>query len=431
MNYWKFVDHLDLICWDSYPTWHDQADETEQAAWVSMIHDIKRSMKGGKPFVLMESTPSATNWQPISKLKRPGMHLLSALQAVAHGADSVQYFQWRKSRGSSEKFHGAVVDHVGHEHTRVFRDVAQVGEVLEQLSDVVGKTIRPEVAVIFDWENRWAIRDAQGPRNAGMHYEETVREFYQGLWENGVPADVINMEADFSQYKLLLAPMLYMVLPGVGERIAAFVKAGGTFVSTCWSGIVNETDLTFLGGFPGPLRETLGIWSEEIDALYDHDSNCVEVVEGNELGMSGSYTAYELCDLIHTETAEVLARYGEDFYQGRPALTANRFGEGVAYYVASRNKAPFHKQFVAKLIQRHNLTKALDVDLPHGVTVQLRTDGETDHLFVMNFSTENQQVSLANEVLEDALTKTNVSGSIDIAPYGVRVLTRPAAGKFV
>ncbi|WAH42057.1 beta-galactosidase [Alicyclobacillus fastidiosus] len=431
LNYWKFVDHLDLICWDSYPTWHDQADETEQAAWVSMIHDIKRSMKGGKPFVLMESTPSATNWQPISKLKRPGMHLLSALQAVAHGADSVQYFQWRKSRGSSEKFHGAVVDHVGHEHTRVFRDVAQVGEVLEQLSDVVGKTIRPEVAVIFDWENRWAIRDAQGPRNAGMHYEETVREFYQGLWENGVPADVINMEADFSQYKLLLAPMLYMVLPGVGERIAAFVKAGGTFVSTCWSGIVNETDLTFLGGFPGPLRETLGIWSEEIDALYDHDSNCVEVVEGNELGMSGSYTAYELCDLIHTETAEVLARYGEDFYQGRPALTANRFGEGVAYYVASRNKAPFHKQFVAKLIQRHNLTKALDVDLPHGVTVQLRTDGETDHLFVMNFSTENQQVSLANEVLEDALTKTNVSGSIDIAPYGVRVLTRPAAGKFV
>ncbi|QSO47413.1 beta-galactosidase [Alicyclobacillus mengziensis] len=431
LDYWKFANDLDIISWDSYPTWHDKADDTEQGAWVSMIHDIKRSLKGGKPFVLMESTPSTTNWQPVSKLKRPGMHLLSTLQAVAHGADSVQYFQWRKSRGSSEKFHGAVVDHVGHEHTRVFHDVTQVGEVLKQLSDVVGKTVRPEVAVIFDWENRWAIRNSQGPRNTGMHYEQTVREFYQGLWEHGVPVDVIDMDVDFSRYKVLMAPMLYMVRPGVGERISEFVKNGGTFVSTYWSGIVNETDLTFLGGFPGPLRETLGIWSEEIDALYDHDNNQIEMVDGNGLGISGSYAAYELCDLIHVESAEVLARYGQDFYKEHPALTVNHFGQGYAYYVASRNKAPFHREFVAKLIARHHITKVLDSELPHGVTVQMRTDGETDHLFVLNFTSEMKMVTLPDNELADALTEETVSGSLELEPFGVKILTRPCTGKFV
>lgn len=117
-----------------------------------------RSLKGGKPFMLMESTPSVTNWQDVAKLKRPGVHLLSSIQAVAHGSDTVMYFQWRKNRGSWEKFHGAVVDHCGHENTRVFRDVTDVGNALHKLDEVIGTTIEPEVAIIYDWENNWAIK---------------------------------------------------------------------------------------------------------------------------------------------------------------------------------------------------------------------------------------------------------------------------------
>src|SRR5690606_10897279 len=102
---------------------------------------------------------------PVSKLKQPGMHKLSSLQAVAHGSDSVQYFQWRKSRGSSEKFHGAVVDHVGHEHTRVFKDVADLGRTLADISEIAGTPTPAKTAILFDWDNRWAVQDAQGPRN--------------------------------------------------------------------------------------------------------------------------------------------------------------------------------------------------------------------------------------------------------------------------
>ncbi|WP_025678996.1 beta-galactosidase [Paenibacillus polymyxa] len=424
LNYWKFADLLDVISWDSYPTWHDrEGDDSRQAARVAMMHDIIRSIKGGKPWMLMESTPSLTNWQDVSKLKRPGMHLLSSLQAVAHGSDTVQYFQWRKSRGSSEKLHGAVVDHVGHEHTRVFGDVTDVGHALEKLEEVIGTSVPAEAAVIFDWENRWGINDSQGPRNKGVKYEETAEAHYLALWEQGVPVDVIHMDADFSKYKLLVAPMLYMVRSGVGERIQKFVENGGIFVATYWSGIVDEHDLCFLGGFPGPLRKTLGIWSEEIDGLHDHDRNYIIPVEGNELDLQGEYEAVELCDLIHTEGAEVLAEYGADFYAGRPALTVNRLGQGKAYYIASRNIGLFHSHFYKSLIDDAGLSKALDVQLPHGVNTAIRTDGVHDYIFVMNFTHEPQKLTLDGRTYSDLLENDVIAdSSVQLGAYAVKVL---------
>ncbi|UMY57342.1 beta-galactosidase [Paenibacillus peoriae] len=424
LNYWKFADLLDVISWDSYPTWHDrEGDDSLQAAKVAMMHDIIRSIKGGKPWMLMESTPSLTNWQDVSKLKRPGMHLLSSLQAVAHGSDTVQYFQWRKSRGSSEKLHGAVVDHVGHEHTRVFGDVTHVGNTLEKLEEVIGTSVPAEAAVIFDWENRWGINDSQGPRNKGVKYEETAEAHYLALWEQGVPVDVIHMDADFSKYKLLVAPMLYMVRSGVGKRIQKFVENGGIFVATYWSGIVDEHDLCFLGGFPGPLRKTLGIWSEEIDGLHDHDRNHILPVEGNELDLQGEYEAVELCDLIHTEGAEVLAVYGSDFYAGRPALTVNRLGQGKAYYIASRNIGLFHSHFYRSLIDDAGISKALNVKLPHGVNTAIRTDGVHDYIFILNFTHEPQKIMLDGRTYADMLENHVIDdGSIQLDAYAVKVL---------
>ncbi|MFO7153802.1 MAG: beta-galactosidase [Caldicoprobacter oshimai] len=424
LNYWKFAPELDVISWDNYPRWHGEEPDWELAYKVAFVHDINRSLKGGKPFMLMESTPSMTNWQPVAKLKRPGMHLLSSIQAVAHGSDTVQYFQWRKSRGCVEKFHGAVVDHCGHENTRVFRDVAEVGKVLEKLDPIIGTTVRPEVAIIYDWENRWAIDDAQGPRREKKDYLLTCQSHYRPFWENGVPVDVIDMDCDFSGYKLLVAPMLYMVRPGVAERIEKFVEEGGTFVTTYWSGIVDENDLCFLGGFPGPLRKVTGIWSEEIDALYDHDVNHVVLKDDNPLGLKGEYEARELCDLIHAETAEVLATYKSDFYAGRPALTVNSFGKGKAYYIAFRNNGDFLTDFYGALIKELNLKRAVDTELPQGVTAQMRTDGERVFVFILNFVPEERQVDLKDMRFKDMITGEDITGRISLPPYGVKILER-------
>ena len=414
LNYWQFAPAVDVIAWDSYPGWHRTNADWQEAVNIAFTHDINRSLKAGQPFMLMESTPSTTNWAEVCKLKRPGMHRLASLQAVAHGADTVQYFQWRKSRGASEKFHGAVVDHCGHEHTRVFRDVADLGALLAKLDPIVGTTVRPEVGLIFDWENRWAINNAQGPRR-DKGYEAACISQYRPFWKRGIPSDVINMDCDFSRYRLLIAPMLYMLRPGVAERIEQFVRAGGTFVATYWSGIVNESDLCFLGGFPGPLRKVLGIWAEEIDALWPDDQNTI---------MPGNYIAKEFCDLIHAETARVLATYQADFYAGRPALTENVFGDGKAYYIASRNDERFHDEFYAGLAHDLGLRRVLDTDLPVGVTAQLRTDGKREFVFLLNFTTARQELKLGPGKFHDLATGQPVTGTIELTGYAALVLER-------
>ncbi|GEK57692.1 beta-galactosidase [Marinococcus halophilus] len=421
LDYAKFAKVVDFISWDSYPTWHYAADDTDLAAWVGMNHDWFRAMKDGEPFFLMESTPSTTNWQPLSKLKKPGVHMLSSLQAVAHGSDSVQYFQWRKSRGSSEKFHGSVVDHAGHSETRVFREVAELGQALEAAGELAGTTVQPEVAVIFDTENRWAVKDAQGPRNSGIHYEATVKDHYKAFWKQGVPVDVIGMDKDLSPYKVLVAPMLYMVREGVGEKIAEFVKNGGTLITTYWSGIVDGHDLCFLDGFPGPLREVLGIWSEEIDSLGDGEENTmIKRADVPELG--GEYTLTELCDLIHTEGAEVLAAYRDDFYAGRPALTRNRYGGGQAYYIAARPEESFYDDFYASVLRESGVERLVDVPLPHGMTVQKRENNSHQYLFVSNFSEQKQSLTSKKLTGTNLVSGEAVHETLTLPPRGITII---------
>ena len=424
LNYFKFKDHIDIVSWDSYPTWHKKSD-SEIGVDTAMFHDIMRSIKR-QPFLLMESAPSSTNWQSVSKLKKPGMHKLSSLQAIAHGSDSVQYFQWRKSQGSSEKLHGAVVDHYGESDTRVFQDVKEVGQFLQDISGSCQGETKAEVAIVFDWENMWAVNDSQGPRNIGMKYKETVQSHYKAFWEMGVPVDFVDMECDLSGYKIVVAPMLYMLRAGIAEKIEKFVKKGGQFVTTYWSGIVNETDLCFLGGFPGPLKDVLGIWSEEIDGLYDHDSNQIAYLEANELGLSGTFEVKELCDLIHLKGATSLAQYESDFYKGRPALTVNKFGEGKAYYMAARSSDEFHHQFYEKLIKECNVAPVMETHLPEGVTAQVRTVGEADYIYIMNFVDREETISLDHQDYIDVLSNKKIEDNIILKPYDVRVLKRPS-----
>ena len=423
LDYPRFAEAVDVVSWDSYPVWHTTGSDWRLGAQISFIHDQNRSMKGGKPFMLMESTPSNTNWQPIPKLKRPGMHMLSSLQAVAHGSDTVQYFQWRKSRGSSEKFHGAVVDHVGHEHTRVFQDVADLGAVLKQLDPVIGTTTRPQVAIFLDWENRWMIDDMQALGRERRKYPETVLEHYVPFWKLGIPVDVISEEAEISSYKLVIAPMLHMLKPDAARRIRAFVQAGGTFVITYWSGIVDEHDLCFLGGWPGGgLREVLGIWDEETDTLAPGETNQVLTTSGNELNLSGAFEAKDYFALIHTETARVLATFGSEFYAGRPALTVNDFGKGQAYYIASRNDERFADAFFGALAKQLSLRRVLPMDLPLGVTAQERTDGDKRFIFVMNFNPTPVTVVLGDTCYTRLLDGQPITGSLVLPAYGAEIL---------
>jgi len=417
-NPWYLSKKIDVVSWDNYPEWHKVDDKDGKlASDIAFVHDMNRCLKQ-QPFLLMESTPSLVNWRRINKLKRPGMNITASLQAVAHGSDSVQYFQWRKGRGAFEKFHGAVVDHEGTENTRVFKECAQLGNILKNMDSVPGTMVPVEAAVICDWDNRWAINDMQGLTDK-KNYDLTCKDHYYALWKQNIAVDVIDSEQDFTPYKLLIAPMLYMIKPGVAERLKKFVADGGTLVTTYVTGYVNENDRCFLGGFPGDgLKELVGIWAEEIDGLWEGESNTMKTVVGEFYEKEIEYKVFDLCELVHPQgDCQVLATYGEDFYAGMPVLTKNNYGAGASYHMAPRPDADmlgdFYKKLAVELqlVTPQNMISIKDEDGKDvcGVSIRERACDEITILFLLNFTGKNVTV------------EHGVLGKIALEPFGSAV----------
>lgn len=393
LNYHKFADVIDFVSWDNYPLWHKRP-EAEIALDCGMQHDIMRSIKK-EPFVLMESCPSSTNWQSVSKLKKPGLLNAASMQAVAHGSDSVLYFQIRQSRGGSEKFHGAVIDHYGGNDTRVFREITELGADLLELDEVAASNVKAKAAVIFDWENWWAMEDAQGPRNNGLYYKETVKKCYRALRRYGLDVDIVDMEQSIEEYQIVAAPMVYLFRCGFEEKVRSFVEQGGILVMTYWSGVVDDTDLCYLGGTPHGLLDVLGIRMEEIDGLYDFEENEGIPVPGNELGLEKKYQAKHLCELVELRGAHVLMTYGKDFYAGKPILTQNSYGKGTAYYVAADMETAFYEDTFRSILEKQGIEPLLPgVKLPEGIGVSSRETDNEKFLFLQNFSGEDVKVPL-------------------------------------
>jgi len=416
LDYSKFAKHLDVISWDAYPAWHNDWESTADLAMkVGFINDLYRSLKQ-QPFLLMESTPSGVNWHDINKAKRPGMHLLSSMQMISHGSDSVLYFQWRKSRGSSEKFHGAVVDHDNSSENRVFKEVAKVGQTLEKLSDLVGTNRPADVAILYDWENNWAINDAQGFGMKTKQYPQTLQQHYRTFWEKDIPVDVITKEQEFSTYKLLIVPMLYLASEETISRLKTFVQNGGTLVMTYISGIVNEHDLTYLGGWHKDLQEIFGMKPVETDTLYPNDRNYVTY-------RNQSYELKDYVTVLEVKSATIDGIYQEDFYANTPAVTSHHFGEGKSHYIGGRLDDQFHHDFYHELMEELQLKPAYTVKHGKGVSVQVRQAPESDFLFVMNFTEEKQPISL-DFMVKDKVSGEEIKGDLMLDIYEVRILEK-------
>ncbi len=425
LDYWRFAPHLDVVSFDSYPDYHDRPDPEGLAASSAMWHDLNRSLKCGKPFLLMESAPGTVNWKPINRLLRPGVHRLKSIQAVAHGADSVQYFQIRKGRGGSEKFHAAVIDHVGAKQTpqtRMFQEVAQVGKDLQALAPVVGAATPAKVAVIYDWDARWALDASAGPSKNAKDYFTHCTQHHRPFWKRGVGVDIINGDCRLDDYAVVIAPSLYLLRKGFAERVEQFVTRGGVFVATWLTGIADDSGLVFQGGVPGPLRKLLGIWAEEIDYLYDDETNAANFAQGNPAGLSGQFSLKNICDVIHAETAQVVATYGRDFYAGKPCVTVNTVGNGEAWYIAADGGRDLLDAFYGQLIARQKLPRALDAEQPDGVAAQTRANANGVFTFVCNYANEPRAALLGAAPRVDLLSGKTVAGTVTLPPYGVMVL---------
>lgn len=398
LDYFKLAKDLDIVSWDTYPVWHKE-EVIETAYDNGMCHDLMRSLKQ-KPFLQMESCPTSTNWQSVSKLKKPGVLFAQSMQAIAHGGDGALYFQIRQSRGASEKFHGAVIDHYGGKDTRVFREVSKTGEALEKLRVLAGSSVNSKAAIIYDWDSEWAMEDSQGPRNKGLHYQEVLLKFYRGLRRQGQNVDLVDMNCDIEKYQILAMPMCYMFKENFPEKVRAFVEKGGILIATYWSGIVDDTDRCYLGGTPYGLMDVLGIRSTEIDGLYDWEENQMVPVKENELGIEKTYTCKNLCDLVELRGARSLMTYGSDFYQGYSALTVNDYGKGSAWYVAADAEREFYDDFMKLLVQHCRISGAVSGEIPDDLEITTREKNGIRYYIYQNFGKKAVKLPLPEGKVE-------------------------------
>jgi beta-galactosidase len=410
LNYFKWAEHMDFVSWDNYPANDDSYSK------IAMSHDLMRGIKQGEPFALMEQTPSVTNWLQYNSLKRPGVMRLWSYQAVAHGADTIMFFQMRRSIGACEKYHGAVIDHVGSENTRVFREIEELGEELERIGKrTLGMKTKSDIALIMDWDNWWAIEYSAGP-SCDLKYLKEFGRYYEALRNMNYNVDIISPEDDLLSYKIVIAPVFYMVKGNEDEKIREFVKEGGTFLTTFFSGIVQENDLVTLGGYPGKLRDILGIWVEEEDALSKKQKN--------EFSYKGKqHQATLLCDLIHLEGAMQIDDYGyaEDFYKGLPVLTVNNYGKGKAYYVATASEEDFYREFLQDVCTSAFVHPVLVT--PDGVEATSRENDKERMIFLMNHNQEDALIELHFKALDLITNQTFEEGQILLKGRDAMILT--------
>ena len=409
LDYFKWAKEMDIVSWDNYPRYN--------APWsyTALCHDLMRGLKG-EPFMLMEQTPSQQNWQKYNALKRPGQMRAQSYQTMAHGADTILFFQLRRSVGASEKFHGAVIAHSGTTNTRVFREVSQLGAELEKLGDkTLGSVNQAQVGLIFDWDNFWSLEYTSGPTE-DLKYVDHIHQYYKYFYDRNMGVDIVPWDGDFSKYKILAAPVLYMVKEGMKEALEAYVAQGGILITTYMSGLVGQSDNVYLGGYPGPLREMAGVWVEEIDALAPEQKNQVLFADGTKADCG------LLCDLMHLEGAQSLGTYEKDFYKGMPAVTRNTYGKGAVYYVGTRlEEKGLYK--VMDMAAEEGKVTSLSTE-PTGLEITCRKGENSSFYFLINFKDQSEKIPEDFVGDTDLLTGKVIEPGEIMEKYQVRLVEK-------
>ncbi|WP_207453954.1 beta-galactosidase [Herbiconiux sp. SYSU D00978] len=411
MNYPDWAAEVDFVSNDHYVMPSEQ-DRDE----LSFSANLTGNIAGGRPWFLMEHSTSAVNWQSVNLAKREGELLRDSLTHVAHGADAVCFFQWRQSAAGAEKYHSGMVPHAGAD-SAVFREVVRLGETLRTLAPLAGATrSTAPVAILFDWESWWASEQDSHPTDR-LRYRAEALDWYTALLNAGIRADVVPTGTPLERYRVVIAPILHVVPDALAASLSAYVELGGHLVTTYFSGIVDENDHVFLGGYPGALRDLLGIRIEEFAPLLDTEQALLDT------GVTGTLWT----DRIEVTGADVsvLARYASGEFAGLPAVTRRDTGDGTATYVSTRLRPAGLAGVVDALLARAGVESELPAALRGVVEVTRRTQGSEDYWFLVNRTAEpvdlgalDGDVVLGHESSAPGQTAT-------LSARGVVVLRRP------
>lgn len=406
VDLWKWAREVDLVSNDHYLT----GERTDAHVMLAMDADLTRSLAGGRPWLLMEHSPSAVNWQPRNIAKQPGEMARNSFAHVARGADGALFFQWRASLSGVEKFHSAMLPHGG-TSTRVWQEVGDLGDALGRLGEVRGSRVHADVALVWDWESFWA-QSLEWQPSVDLDPRERVEAIYSRLWADGVTVDFVHPGGDLSGYRLVIVPQLYVVSAQSGKNLEDYIESGGHLVVSYYSGVVDENVAVHRDGLVGPLAQTLGIRVEEF-----HPLRAGEAVEVDWVDSPGSFASDVWTERVLPEPGtEVIARFRDGPVPGGPAITRRHRGRGSCWYVATR----LDHDSLGRLFEAVYREAAIGREqAPPGVEVIRRHGAASTWTFAINHTSDDVELDGAGtEVLVDE----PVAGTLVVPAGQVRVI---------
>ncbi|MFC8592323.1 beta-galactosidase [Streptomyces atroolivaceus] len=408
MDYADWAGEVDFVSNDHYVVPGPQSRDE-----LSFSANLVSGIAQGRPWFLMEHSTSAVNWQPVNLAKAPGDLARDSLLHVAHGADAVCFFQWRQSAAGAEKYHSAMLPHAGAD-SELFRAVTDLGRKLRALAPVADSVREPApVGILFDWDSWWASEQDSHPTSR-LDYHQEALDWYSALLGLGVRADVVTAHSDLSGYQLLVAPVLHVVPAALAKELTRYVENGGHLITTYFSGVVDENDHVWLGGYPGALRELLGIRIEEFGPLADGDTVDVD-------GAAGSLWTDRIT--VTGPDVEILAHYRSGAQAGRPAVTRRTAGRGSASYVSTRLGAGGLTGLLPQLLAPAGVAGELPQEVAGKVELAVRRGAGRRYLFLVNRTDETVPVAgLAGDLLIGGAE----AGTVLLPPRGVAVLRQSA-----
>lgn len=415
LDYDDWGDEVDFVSNDHYFI-PGEAHLDELAFSASLVDGIARK----DPWFLMEHSTSAVNWREINYRKEPGQLVRDSLAHVAMGADAVCYFQWRQSKAGAEKFHSAMVPHAG-EDSAVFRDVCELGADLNKLSDegILGSRLaKSRVAVVFDYESEWATEHTATPTQHVHHVDEPLA-WFRALADQGVTADVVPVRGAWDDYEMVVLPSVYLLSEETTRRVRDYVVGGGRLVVTYYTGISDEKDHVWLGGYPGSIRDVVGVRVEEFMPMGNDFTGVPDRLE-----LSNGAVAHDIADVIGSVdgTATVLETFKDDPWtgmDGAPAIVAHTFGEGRSVYVGARLGRDGIALSLPEILDSLGMAEAGGND---GRVLHVEREGANGSRFVFSFNRTHETVRVPVEGEVVVSSFADVDGeTASIKPNGVIV----------
>ncbi|HXG46130.1 MAG TPA: beta-galactosidase, partial [Methylomirabilota bacterium] len=418
-DHFDMAETIDFVSVDSNAT--IKVRSSELAAEIDMMRSLKkegvRAPDGGTGFWVIEQKAGNVDWQEVNSLVRPGVVRLFTYQLISRGADGVLYFLWRQPRIGSEKFYGGVLTHDGRGDNRVYQEIKQIGQELRRLGPALaGTRVVADLCILFSHDNDWSFRYVKQP-TAHFRLREHLQLFYNAIHDRNIAVDFARPTEDLSRYKIVIAPSLQLLAGGEADRLKLYVQNGGTLVSTCNTGLVDEHHMAPDTGFPHDLTDLFGLEVLEFDPLPPGEEN--HMTFRGSFHPTSVHPARLWCDLIEPRGCQVLGTYTKDFYAGRPVLTMNEFGQGRAIYFGTVSHQPFYHDLVSWLRQLCGLQPLLKV--PDTVEVSLRQKDNRRIYFLLNHQPSPVRLSFYKP-MHDFLTGNTFSGVYDLPPHGVLVL---------